>query len=385
MPSSSRVSWSPDSGPAVLIAAQSGRILAAAARRAGYVPLVADQYGDDDTRALAKGLALLPGGPGRAPGRAALLRALDRLSEDARPVGLAYGSGFEARPDLLDAMGERYSLLGNQGDTVRRLKDPRTFAALCRDCAVPHPEVATRPGTGEWLEKRAGGTGGIHVRPARPGAVRPPRYVQRRAAGEPVSALFLADGRGRSMVLGFSEQWTTLVPGLPFCWGGAARPARLDPARAAAMEAAVERLAAAALLVGLNAADFLVRPDGHDLLEINPRPGASLDVFADDEGSLFGWHVEACREGRLPTRRPRFAGAAASAVAYARRPITIHRGFDWPAWAAERQRPGLPVSEGAPLCIVLAKAECTEAARALAMARVEIILTMAEGAMAEGT
>ncbi len=363
----------------MLIAAQSGRALAAAARRAGYVPLVADLFEDDDTRALALRTARLPGGLGRAPGRAALLRTLERLSAGSRPIGLAYGTGFETRPELLDAVAERYPLLGNGGGTVKRLKDPHAFAALCRDCAVSHPEVAMRPGEGEWLEKRAGGTGGTHVRPARPGRVRPPRYVQCRVAGEPISALFLANGRGRALVLGFSEQWTTPVPGHPFCWGGAVRPARLDPTLTSAMEAAVGRLAAAAGLVGLNAADCLVRADGFDVLEINPRPGASLDVFAGPQELLFEWHVAACRDRQLPAQPPGFQGAAASAVAYARRAVSVREGFTWPEWAADRQGPDRPVLEGGPLCTVLAEAENVEAARALAMTRVETILAMVEG------
>jgi len=400
----------------VLIAAQSGRALAAAARRAGYAPLVADLYGDDDTSALAARTVRLP------IGRAALLRALGRLSEGAEPVGLAYGSGFEGRPDLLDAIAERYRLLGNSAETVRRLKDPREFATLCRECAIPHPEVAAVPGSGEWLEKRAGGTGGAHVRPARPGRVRPPRYVQHRAEGEPVSALFLADGR-RALVLGFSVQWAAPAPGQPFRWGGAARPAALDPAIAATMEATLRRLAASAGLIGLNTADFLVRADGFDLVEINPRPGASLDVFegansGDDtphtpvmaglgpaihdfaartkvldarnksghddlgetsRGMLFHLHVEACL-GRLPSEPPRFPGAAASAVAYARRAITLPPGFPWPDWAADRQRAGRPVADGGPLCTVLAQAGDAATARALAASRIGIILDMAETA-----
>ncbi len=96
----------------MLIAAQSGRALAAAARRAGYAPLVADLFEDDDTRALAARTARLPGSVGRAPGRAALLRTLGQLSAGSRPIGIA-GTGFETRPDLLDAVSERYPLLGN--------------------------------------------------------------------------------------------------------------------------------------------------------------------------------------------------------------------------------------------------------------------------------
>ena len=51
-------------------------------------------------------------------------------------------------------------------------------------------------------------------------------------------------------------------------------------------------------LVGLNSADFLVSGDTVWLIEINPRPGATLDVFEPNEGALFAHHVAAC-EGRL--------------------------------------------------------------------------------------
>jgi predicted ATP-grasp superfamily ATP-dependent carboligase len=204
--------------------------------------------------------------------------------------------------------------------------------------------------------------------------------VQRRVEGEPVSALFLADGRGGTLVLGFSTQWAAPTLGEPFRWGGAVRPARLDPALTHAMAVAVERIAAAAGLVGLNGADFLAREDGFDLIEINPRPGASLDAFPDADGWLFRAHVAACRDGALPARTPEFPGASALAVAYARRAMVLPPGFAWPDWAADRQRSGCPVPEDGPLCIVLAAADDAEAARALALARVDAILTMAEAA-----
>ena len=363
----------------MLIAAQSGRILAHAARRAGYAPLVADLFNDEDTEALAARSVRVPGGLSRTPGSRRWLRALDALGAGMEPIGLAY-SGIEDRPDVLEIAAERYGVLGNGAAVVRRVKDPYGLAALCRACAVPHPEIGRAPGDGAWVEKRAGAAGGGHIRPARPGRVRPPRYVQRRVAGEPVSALFLADGRGRSAVLGFTAQWVVPFPTHPYAWGGAVRPAPLDPTLAAAMLAAVERLAAAAGLVGLNGADFLVRADGFDLLEINPRPSASLDVFPDSEGALFRWHVELCRGGALPRMLGPSAPAQALAIAYARRPLTLGAGFAWPEWTADRQRQGIPVGTGEPLCAVRAEAETPEEARALAVERVEVILARAGGA-----
>ncbi len=91
------------SGPFLLIAALSGRAAATAAWRAGYVPLVADFFGDRDTCAIAAGVRRMPGdvAAGFAPG--ALLGALGELAAEAPepPVGVVYGAGFEDHTALL--------------------------------------------------------------------------------------------------------------------------------------------------------------------------------------------------------------------------------------------------------------------------------------------
>ncbi|HTW28978.1 MAG TPA: ATP-grasp domain-containing protein [Acetobacteraceae bacterium] len=365
--------------PAVLIAALSGRALAAAARRAGYAPLVADLFGDLDTREIAAACATLPGGVARGPDAAALLAALERLAAGRKPVGLVLGGGFEHRPGLLRALARRFRLLSNAPAVVARVKDPRRFAALCRTLGVPHPETRdAAPSAGAWLRKRAGGAGGAHVAEATPDAARRGWYVQRRVAGEPVSALFLADGRAARLV-GFSRQWPDPTPERPFRYGGAVRPAVLPPPTADPMMQAVDRLTAALGLVGLNSADFLCRADGFDLLEINPRPGATLDIFADAAGSLFRLHLEAC-DGRLPLAAPVFTGAAASVTVYTARRMQVPAGFAWPDWAADRQPARVAVPRGGPLCTVLATAPDAAAAEALARRRAGALRAMAEGA-----
>ena len=365
------------SGGSILIAALSGRALAAAARAAGYRPLVADLFGDLDTQAIAEAHVRVPGSLARGPKRGALLDALDRLGEGREPAGLVYGSGFERRAALLASMAGRHALLGNSPAVVAELAHPERFAAMCRRLGVSHPEIRLRPAAGSgWLEKRAGGAGGAHIRAARSGA--PPRhghYLQRRAVGTPVSALFVSNGRD-SLVLGFSEQWAAPLPERPFRYGGAVRPAVLTGTTAIAMRKAVAQLVRACGLVGLNSADFLVRPDGFDLLEINPRPGASLDVFADADGSVFSLHVEACR-GRLPDAAPAWRDAAAAAVVFAPRRVTLPVGFVWPDWASDRQPSGLPVAAEGPLCTVRAEAETLDAARALVERRKAAILELA--------
>ena len=362
---------------AVLIAAVSGRALAASARRAGFVPLVADCFGDDDTLVLAHAHVRLRARAARGIDAGELLQALERLAAQHRPLGIVYGTGFEDRPKLLGRIAGRWRLLGNAPETIVRLKRPGLFAVLCRDCGVPHPQTRVdRPAhmTG-WVAKRAGGAGGTHVRsPVEHEAGRGTTYYQRRVSGSPVSALVLGNGRG-AIVLGFSAQWASPGQGRPFRYGGAVRPAMLSSGLSAALTSAVERLASAAPLVGLNSFDFLVEDDAFRLLEINPRPGATLDIFEPSEGSLFGLHVASC-EGVLPETAPNLPGAAAACIVYADRDVPWVPAMDWPAWAADLQGAASSVGTGDPFCTVLARAPTAAEAAQLVKQRAAAILAM---------
>jgi predicted ATP-grasp superfamily ATP-dependent carboligase len=365
------------SGPAVLIAALSGRALASCALRDGYRPLVADLFGDLDTRELAEASEVVPGSLRRGFSRGGLLASLDRLAAGRRAIGLVVGSGFEDRPALLRALAGRHVLLGNPADVVSALKDPFRFAETCVRAGVPHPEVRRDPPVGgTWLRKRAGGSGGGHIAASsRRMGQRPGRYYQRRVGGEAISAAFLAAG-GACRVLGLTRQWADPSPRHPFRYGGASRPASVSSVRAAEIGDAVARLVALTGLRGLNSADFLVRRDGVDLLEVNPRPGATLDIFAGQ--ALFRLHLDACG-GELPDVSPVWPAAAAAATVYARQEIRLPAGFAWPAWTADRQPPNAPVPPGAPLCTVLADAADAAGAEQLVRERAIEILARAEG------
>jgi len=354
--------------PAVLIAAASGRALAESARRAGYSPLVVDFFADDDTRAVAKACVRLEGGVERGFQADALLAACDQIAGSAQPAGFVYGSGFEDRPAILDAIERRWRLLGNRAEVVSRLKDPLAFAALCRDCAVPHPQTSLeRPSDSpRWLARQRGGSGGGHVRAAHDDLAADARtYYQKRVAGRPVSALVLADG-ARCSIVGFSDQWASPARGRPFRYGGAVRPAALAPTMARSLNSAVRRVLSRAPLVGLNSVDFLVSDDQFWLLEVNPRPGATLDIFESEntlDDALFAHHVAACG-GRLPPPS-RQSGARAAAILRADRDIVSSPRMEWPIWAKDRQPAGSFVGEGEPFCTILA--EGANAAQAMAL------------------
>lgn len=124
-------------------------------------------------------------------------------------------------------------------------------------------------------------------------------------------------------------------------------------------------ICAARPLVGLNSFDFLVSDQGFWLLEINPRPGATLDIFETADpasNALFALHVAAC-EGRLAAI-PRQSGACAMEIVYAERDLPNAPAMVWPAWAHDRQPAGGAVGRGEPFCTVVAIGETVEDARA---------------------
>jgi predicted ATP-grasp superfamily ATP-dependent carboligase len=114
----------------------------------------------------------------------------------------------------------------------------------------------------------------------------------------------------------------------------------------------------------LNSADFMVDGDDFWILEINPRPGATLDIFEADGASLFTLHTGACA-GDLPDEAPRLDGAKASAIFYAERDVIAPERFEWPSWSADRPNAGIAIKAGEPLCTVHAAAATGVEARAL--------------------
>jgi predicted ATP-grasp superfamily ATP-dependent carboligase len=370
MPLRSRASFMDNK--AVVIVAASGRALAASARRAGYLPLVVDWFGDADTLALSAAHVRLSDGLARGMTAGALDAAMSAVTNGHRPLGIVCGTGFEDRPELLEHLAQHGRIFGCSADTIRRVKDPEAFAALCRDGAVPHPEISrARPSdaTG-WLAKRKGGAGGSHVVAA---ATRDAAnfYYQRHVPGEAVSALFLANGE-RALVLGFSSQWASPTPHQPHRYGGAIRPALLPANISNLLEGVVQIIARAIPLLGLCSADFLVDGDDFRLLEVNPRPGATLDIFEAPQRSLFALHMAAC-EGELAAQAPSLAGVDATAIAYGKHDMDVP-AFDWPEWTADRPHAGTMVGQGEPLCTIRATAMTHAETRALIEQRLEMIL-----------
>lgn len=364
----------------ILVAALSGRAIAQAVARTGAMVATLDQFCDADVPPPARRVA---GDPVAGFDGEALIAAARALAPPGS--GLVVGSGFEQAPDLLAALlgAGPYSLLGNGPEVVRAVKDPAGFAARLAtlglgEMGVSHPETRTKVPEdavpGEWLIKRVGAAGGGHILPWNGGPLTDAHCLQRRAAGLAVSVAFIADRSGKCELVAISRQWADPAPDAPFRYGGAVLPAAVPQSLADRLAEAARRIAAAFGLVGLNSLDLLVDGLSVTVLEVNPRPGATLDLLERHRlGGVMRAHLGAAA-GRSWSLGPPRPGVIAGAVAYAAATLTMPAGFAWPPWCADLPRAGSTIEGGQPLCSVTAWGGDEEEARRRLSRRIERIV-----------
>ena len=363
---------------AIIVAAYSARALASSAKRAGFAPLSIDVFGDDDMRAMSLSAVKLEGGlaDGLAPDK--VVGAVEKLTNAHDPIGLVYGAGFEHQPETIAAIARKVHVFGNDADTLQRAKDPLVLARVCAAHSIRHPQVQFSPPDEPelWLVKKRGGAGGDHIAIAEvPSRLWPDSYFQRRVAGRNISALFLASEK-QAEIVGLSLQWTAPTRASPFRYGGAAGPIDIEPSHAREIARSIGLIASEFDLVGLNSADFLISDDAVWLLEINPRPGATLDVFESNEAPLFARHIAAC-EGCL-TAASRSMTFKAAEIVYAPHDIVVRCRGNWPDWAVDRSAPGTLVAAGDPLCTTLGVGATVGLAHACARERARRIVALVQ-------
>ena len=265
-------------------------------------------------------------------------------------------------------------------EALKRAKDPVALAQICEANGVRHPETAFAPPDEPelWLMKRRGGAGGAHIATAAgPGRALRDCYYQLRVTGASVSALFLATEK-KADIIGLSAQWTAPTPASPFRYGGAAGPVEIDPAQAEEIARSVDIIVSELDLVGVNSVDFLVSDEAVWLIEINPRPGATLDVFESNEEPLFARHVAAC-DGRLLLSSSGLEFKAAEIV-YAPCDLVAPEGRSWPDWVVDRSPAGTPIAAGDPVCTILGSGATVDLARACASERARKIIALVQEA-----
>ena len=322
-------------------------MLAQAAQKAGLKPLVIDLWGDQDTRYLAEDIQQKP-----SLAEDHLLPAIDYFLRRYPVTCVVYGSGFERYPDSLRHMSDRLTLLGNQPETFAKLHDKPAFFSLLKELQLPYPEVSFhRPDQcADWLLKTMQGQGGVGIRRCQSGEVAEPFYYwQKYQEGVPHSVLFLADGK-RSQIIGFNRQWTiSLNSKDEFIFSGIINSTELSLEQKKQISDWLDKLVLALSLKGLNSLDFIQSGQISYVLEINPRPPASMQLYDAD---LFARHIKAC-EGELFDYEMLQDGFTAYQIVYAQQNTQIPDGFAWPEEVVDIPNAGSIIATGQPICSMI--------------------------------
>jgi uncharacterized protein len=368
-----------------MIFGASTRAAAQSAVRAGLRPVCADHFADEDLREIADVLPLAEYPDG-----------LVEVVANSPPLPWIYTGALENRPALLEELAALRPLWGNPADVVCAVRDPfRLYDVLTR---AGLPALAVREGhapptaDGRWMVKpcRSSAGHGIHVWQAGApdaGERGEPCFFQQRAAGQPISGLFLSAADGTTLI-GTSAQLIGLeaLSAGPFVYCGSIGPIDLSETVRRQIVRTGEVTASEFGLRGLFGIDFLLEQEVAWATEVNPRYTASVEIYEWVWGvPLLEWHCRACRayesrtyESRTGSRqvaeqfppvldaaRSQSAGRqAAKAVVYApfpldtpdlvgleRTPAFVSHGIT----IADRPKPGTRIAEKAPVCTLVAK------------------------------
>jgi uncharacterized protein len=358
-------------------AALSARTLVEAAVRAGAKAVALDVFGDTDTRAAATHWQAI-GSSARCQIEPELfLRSLHGLAHTGRADAWVYGSGFEGLADLVQAAEAVLPLIGTPAHALRRVRCPTEFFGLLDAQKLAHPDVLFSHCPSGWLHKAAGACGGTHIRRAAADeSLAPGFYAQREVAGRTLSASYLANGRA-ARLLGVHEQTVQPLGERPFVFSGVVGPLKhtLTRPQLSEIERALQVLTAEFGLRGLGSLDFMHKGDELWLLEVNPRPSASLPLYDHDRLPLLRAHQLACQGADLATLvmftpKPLVHG---SCTVYARQRLHIgpQHAAALQTWPHVHDRPtlGSLFESGQPLCSVSASAGQAHAAHAQLAAR----------------
>lgn len=337
----------------ILLVATSARCLAQKAKQAGLAVLVVDCFADEDTTKAAvacvkvSSLALLP-----------LTTAVASLQKTYAISHIVYGSGLERHGDSLRYLQRHFTIFGNTSEVVAHTQSHDFFATLAA-LNIPFPTIAKQlPTSGKWLVKPLAGEGGYGIMEWDTNPIPADCYLQQYIDGQTMSLLFVAGCDG-VIIYGTHRQDTIASGCQPYIFAGVSSCIVADDIWQTITNWA-KKIAPALGLRGLCGIDFVVADGLCYLLEVNPRPTASMQLYSDN---LLVQHLQ-CFLQPMPCL------AYAAPVGYYRiifasRQLRITAQMLQEKWLVDRTKIGVLVSKGQPICSIIGGSQSTLAKRLL--------------------
>ena len=365
------------SHPSLLILGASTRAAAASAVRAGFDPVCADRFGDEDLRRIASVIAVDND----------LHRTLEAV-KGLPPTPWIYTGSLENDPKFIAAVSERHPLFGNPREVLQKVRDPFWLERTLRTHDLPALRVQSvrsldalvrAPGssdegvqaTGErWLLKptRGGGGARIAVWTGQPLPTVERFHLQEQRLGTPMSALFVASPENVELI-GACEQLIGPSAGAPteFGYAGSIGPIAVSDQTRELLQRLGDTLTREAQLRGLFGIDFILADNIPWLVELNPRYTASVEVLERALGrALLADHVAACQSRSATVReQPILNRIIGKLIVYATSDLTappLESLFEPDGHTPESPliadipAPGSCIATGWPICTVFAEA-----------------------------
>ncbi len=338
-----------------LILSISANALVASASRAGISVYTIDCFSDLDTAEKSLGLFQL-----RMQNSFSDLAEIEKIIQSIPEVefaGVVIGSGFEQEPELLTELACYCRIYANSPDVIQTCSDPELLFPLLKKNDIIFPDVRySKPDDqSEWLLKQKGACGGGHIRRyENTTVIDDQHYLQRFCQGDHYSVNFLAAG-GQVNIIGCNKTWCSQHSVDEFSYGGAISRHMFEPGIILRLQNILDILTTEIGLVGLCGIDFILTDNNKVvLLDINPRPTASLELYDDPSGDLFTTHMQAFEQQTLGSL-PVSSVIKAHEIIYSQKEFEIPTQFTWPDWVICRPKSGTLIKTGQPVCTVLAE------------------------------
>jgi predicted ATP-grasp superfamily ATP-dependent carboligase len=333
----------------ILIVANSGRMLAQAAKSAGLKPLVIDKFADLDTQYYAEDFYRIP-----TLSIQHLELAVNHFIEHYGITYVVYGSGFECYPESLCYLNSQLTIAGNSPATFIKLHNKPDFFSILDQLDICHPEtVFTAPADADnWLVKPMQGQGGVNItRYHKNTASELSVYWQKYQQGTLHSVLFLADGQNLQ-IIGFNTQWSIkLSETEEFIFSGIINDSSLLNKQKLRVTGWLKKIIPVFMLKGLNSLDFIQTGNESYVLEINPRFSASMQLY---NANLLIRHINAS-QGELAWYCFWQHSYTAYQIVYAERDVIIPDDFKWPKGYMDLPESGSLIRAGQPICSIIAR------------------------------
>ena len=324
-----------------LLCGLSTRCIAESAVRAGWDVLTVDFFGDLDLVKICENVSLKwEFKVGLEFNPFLFLTASKRLKFDK----MVYVAPLENHPEVLAQFARMCEIVGNGPDTVKKVRDWRNISKFCRENEILYPE--TFDGV-EYIvkPKKSGGGRGIQ---------RLSTYVvQKFVKGGHFSASFLGNGE-ESVVVSVNEQLVGRKEfgARKFWYCGNITP--VFAGNEEKIEDMCQNMVKEFGLKGSCGIDFVVH-DGVYLMEVNPRPQATLEIVERSlHVNMVVLHENACQNTLEKLANPQRTWG--KAIVYAEEDMTMPDTREWLnyGWIKDVPHPSEHIVKGEPVCTVIA-------------------------------